>query len=502
MTQSMNNEIRSDADRAWEILMANKSNVRVAVQVAPAVRVAVGEAFGLVKGEDALGKLTTALRVLGADLVVDAAIAEDANVYRLAQEVKARIENGGSLPVVFSQNSQWVKDALAQDNLAPYVVAVRPAMQALAVEIKKAFLGDGKRTFVIAIVPCTCKKDALQSVGLRVGEKPAVDLALTTAEMIEILRAAELDLKYVPASPCDEPFGLPSGSGYIADIGGGVAEGVLRCFASDRSFEGIRRIEYSGVRGYKSLRVGYSDVNATVVCKDDAESVMQDVVSGNCSSAFVEVVGNPLGCVAGNGQPAAEENALRLRAYALYSMDKRTDVRVADEAEDTVALANAFAKTEGNDGFDELEVELSPFEEVVVEEVAVEEVAVEEVTVEEVVEETIAEEAVEEVVEEIAEEPAPIEEVVEVVEEVAEEPAPVETVEEVVEEVVEEPAPIEEVVEVVEEVVEEPAPVEEVVEEPEVEEEPEQEKGPKTFDPNYRRMSKKERRKMKRGRNN
>jgi iron only hydrogenase large subunit-like protein len=303
----------------------------------------------------------------------------------LAQEVKTRIENGGSLPVVFSQNSQWTKEALAQENLAPYVVAVRPAMQALAVALKKTFLGDEKRTFVIAILPCTCKKDAVQSVGLRVGEKPAVDLALTTAEIIEILRSAELDLKYVPASPWDEPFGVPSGSGYIADIGGGVAEGVLRCLASDRSFEGIRRIEYSGVRGYKSVRVGYSDINATVVCKDNAESLMQDVVSGNCSSAFVEVVGNPLGCVAGNGQPEADENTLRLRAYALYSMDKRTDVRIADEAEDTVALANAFAETIGNDGFDELEVELLPFEEVAVEEVVAEEVVVE--TVEETIEE-------------------------------------------------------------------------------------------------------------------
>ena len=444
MTETVNNEMMTDLDRAWEILMANKSNVRVAVQVAPAVRVAIGEEFGLVKGEDALGKMTTALRVLGADLVLDGAIAEDANVYRLAQEIKTRKENGGALPVVFSQNSDWTKAALENEALAPYVVEMRPAMQALAVAVKKTFLGDGKRTFVIAIVPCDCKKEAVKTVGLRQGEKPAVDLALTTVEIADILRSAELDLKYVPASPWDEPFGVPSGSGYIADIGGGVAEGVLRCMANDRSPEGIRRIEYSGVRGYKEMRVGYSDVNATVVCKDSAEQTVQSVLDGNCNSAFVEVVGNPLGCVAGNGQPACDDNALRMRAYALYSIDKRADVRVADEAEDTVALANAFAEDEGNDGFDELEVSLSPFE----------------VTAEEVVEE-------------VAEEPA-------LVEEVAEEPAPVE------------------------EVAEEPAPVEEVAEEPEIEEtkeEPEQEKGPKTFDPNYRRMSKRERRKMKRERN-
>ncbi|MBO5334769.1 MAG: hypothetical protein J6A87_02210 [Clostridia bacterium] len=560
MSEVMNDNVICDVDLAWEIMMANKKNVRVAVQVSPAARVAIGEEFGLVKGEDALGKLTTALRVLGVDVVVDGAIADDVAVYDLAKEVQSRIACGGKLPVVFSQKTEWTQKAMENPELAPYVVSVRPAMQALAVAIKKMFLGDGKRTYVIAVVPCKCKKALVSSMGLRQGEKPAVDLALTTVELADILRSAELDLKYIPASPWDEPFGVPSGSGYIADIGGGVAEGVLRMLASDQSEEGIRRIEYSGVRGYKSYRVGYSDVNAIVASGEDAEKVAADVVAGDADCAFVEIVGNPLGCVAGGGQPDADDNTKRMRAYALYALDKRADVRVAGLSEDTVGLSATFAADREDDGFDEAEVSLSPFdedevveapvpvEEPVVEEVVEEPAPVEEPVVEEAaeeiasVEEPVVEEVVEElapveepVVEEVVEEPAPVEEPV--VEEVAEEPAPVE--EPVVEEVVEEPAPVEEpaveeaaeeiapveepVVEeaveepapveepVVEEAAEEPAPVEEpvveeVVEEPAPVEEPvveeaAEEKGPKSYDPNYRRMSKKERRKLKRAKN-
>ena len=537
MCETMNDNVICDVDLAWEIMMANKKNVRVAVQVSPAARVAIGEEFGLVKGEDALGKLTTALRVLGVDVVVDGAIAEDVAVYDLAKEVRSRIACGGKLPVVFSQKTEWVQNAMENPELAPYVVSLRPAIQALAVAIKKMFLGDGKRTYVIAVVPCKCKKSLVSNVGLRQGEKPAVDLALTAVEMADILRSAELDLKYIPASPWDEPFGVPSGSGYIADVGGGVAEGVLRMLASDPSEEGIRRIEYSGVRGYKSCRVGYSDVNAIVASGEDVEKVMADVVAGEADCAFVEIIGNPLGCAAGSGLPEADDNTKRMRAYALYTLDKRADVRVAGLSEDTVALSAAFAADCQDDGFDEAEVSLSPFDEdevveapiaveqPVVEEIAEEPAVVEEPIVEEiaeepaVVEEPIVEEIVEEpavveepVVEEIVEEPAVVEEPI--VEEIVEEPAVVE--EPVVEELVEEPAVVEEPV--VEEIVEEPAVmeepvVEEIAEEPAVVEEPiveeiveelveeEAEKSPKTYDPNYRRMSKKERRKLKRSKN-
>ena len=282
----------------------------------------------------------------------------------------------------------------------------------------------------------------------------------------------------------------------IYEIGGGIAEGVMRSLASDRSAEGIRRIEYSGVRGYKPLRVGYGDVKTTVVCAENADEVFASIANGSCSSAFVEIVGGTFGCVAGNGLPETDDNGLRLRAYSLYSMDRRADVRSAVDNEATISLAAAFAENEGNDGFDELEVSLSPFEdgvsEPVVEEVPVVEEAVAVVEEAPAVEEAVAvvEEtpAVEEAVAVVEEAPA-VEEAVAVVEET---PA----VEEAVA-VVEEAPAVEEAVAVAEEA---PAVEEEAVEAEEAPEEAEEieERGPKTFDANYRRMSKKERRKMKR----
>ncbi len=429
MCENNNVGMMTDVDLAWEILMASKTNVRVAVTVSPAVRVAIGEAFGLTTGEDVMGKLTTALRTLGADVVVDGAIAEDALVYELAREVKDRLENGGALPVVYSKKREWAMAALENPALAPHIVTVRPSFQALAVELKKMFLGDGKRTYVIAIVSCLGKKAAVENVGLRVGDLPAADLALTTVELADMLIAAGLDLKYIPASGCDEPFGTSSGCGYIADIGGGIAEGVLRSLATDQSEDGIRRIEYSGVRGYKDVRIGYSDYNAAVVSGvANADEMAKKIVGGECDCVFVEVVGNPLGCAAaGRGQPDCNENTKRLRAYTLQCLDKKSETRVADAAEDTIALYQQFIEARGNDGFAEVDASLAPFdEEVVLEEPVVEEV-------------------------------------------VAEEP-----------------------------IFEEPVVKKVVVEEPIFDE---VDLAPKTFDPNYRRMSKRERRKMKRMKN-
>ncbi len=554
MCENNGMEMMTDVDLAWEILMASKTNVRVAVTIAPAVRVAMGEAFGLTTGEDVMGKLTTALRTLGADVVVDGAIAEDALVYELACEVKNRLKNGGALPVVYSKKREWETAALKNPDLAPHIVTVRPPFQALAVELKKMFLGDGKRTYVIAIVPCLGKKAAAENVGLRVGDLPAADLALTTIELADMLIAAGLDLKYIPASACDQPFGTSSGCGYIADIGGGIAEGVLRSLAADQSEEGIRRIEYSGVRGYKDVRIGYSDYNAAVVSgAANADEMAMKILDGECDCVFVEVVGNPLGCAAGRGQPKCDENAKRVRAYSLQCLDKKSETRVADAAEDTVALYGQFVEARGNDGFVEVDASLAPFdeevvveepiieepvvEEVVVEEPVIEEPVVEEVVVEEpVIEEPVAEEVVvveepiieETVVEEVVvEEPVieePVVEEVVVEEPVIEEPVVEEVVveepiieEPVVEEVVvEEPVieePVVEEVVVEEPIIEEPVVEEVVVEEPIIEEpvveevvveEPifdEADLAPKTFDPNYRRMSKKERRKMKRMKN-
>ena len=473
MTKIMEN-ILTDIDKAWEILMASKTNVRVVAQVSPAVRVAIGEEFGLQKGEDALGKLTTALRVLGVDLVVDGAIAEDAAVYQLACEVQARKEKG-LLPVIYSRKDAWTEKALANPDLAKYIVSPRPAIQALSVQLKKMFLGDEKRTYVIAIVPCNGKKNSIAK-GLRVGDLPATDLALTTAEMVDILRSADLDLKYLPASEWDTPFGVASGCGYIADTGSGFAEGVLRSLSADQSAEGVRRSEYSGVRGSQAVRVGYGDEKVVVAVGDDAaDQVAAEVLAGTADYAYVEVMGGVFGCVGACAQPEADDNTKRLRAYGLYCLDKRSDARVPAASADTVALAAAFAEDCGNDGFEEKEVSLSPFDEEVVaseevnepaEEVAIEEVVAEEVVAEDVaIEEVVAEEVVAEEADVPADAIAPVEETVEIVEET------VEIVEETVEsteeavEAVEETAEVVEGVEAVAEVVEEVAETEELVEE-------------------------------------
>ena len=462
-------EKTTDIDRAWELLMAYKANVRVAVQVSPAVRVAIGEAFGLSRGEDVLAKISTALKTLGADLVLDGAIANDVLVYDLAKEVEARIATGGALPVIYCKG----KAAALRENqaLAPYLMEVRSPMQALAVAIKRAYLGDGKRTFVIAIEPCLCKKEIAKTQGLRKGEQPAVDLVLSTQELAEMLISADLNLKYVRAGEVDEPFGVASGAGQIAVLSGGVAEGVMRWLSGGDAAE-LLRVEYSGVRTAKGLREAYvGDKKVIVAASDvDAQAVANAVLAGECDAVFVETCGNLYGCVAGNGQPTDEEETKKLRAYGLYTVDRRAAARMGGE--NVVALSAAFAADREDDGFEEFTVSLSPF--------ADEPEMLEEVT-------EAAEIIEEQPVEEVAEE-QPVEEVIE--------EQPVEEVAEAVEVEVEETS-IEETEEVA--VAEETGNEEDEEDEEEFDdEEMTEEERLKTFDPNYRRMSRKQRRKLKR----
>ena len=434
--------IKNETDKAWEILRGDKESTRVVVQIAPAVRVALGEKFGLARGEDAMGKIVAALKKIGADFVVDAAFAADIVAAKEAEELAERMKNGGKLPMFSASCPAWVHYAENRyPDLKEHFSSCRSPMQTLGEGLKKCFetLDDGRETKVIAVVSCAAEKCEEVSED----EIPSVDLVLTTDELSEMFAEEKIRLRILKNEKADEPFTAYTGAGILTGTAGGVTEAIVRALSEDKSEDAFAKIEYSGIRSRKEFReaeiqVGELTIKAAVVCGlKAADELAEKIVAGESIYDFVEVSVCPDGCVSGGGQITSDEMTEKLRAAGLYYMDKTCALRSPEQNEAAMNFASPEFTAEFAEGFrSRLEKEqaenIEPVEEEPVEE-PIEETAeavetVEEVPAEEPIEEIA--EAVETVEEEFVEEPT--EEAVETAETVEEEPAE-EPTEEVIE---------------------------------------------------------------------
>ena len=434
--------IKNETDKAWEILRGDKESTRVVVQIAPAVRVALGEKFGLARGEDAMGKIVAALKKIGADFVVDAAFAADIVAAKEAEELAERMKNGGKLPMFSASCPAWVHYAENRyPDLKEHFSSCRSPMQTLGEGLKKCFetLDDGRETKVIAVVSCAAEKCEEVSED----EIPSVDLVLTTDELSEMFAEEKIRLRILKNEKADEPFTAYTGAGILTGTAGGVTEAIVRALSEDKSEDAFAKIEYSGIRSRKEFReaeiqVGELTIKAAVVCGlKAADELAEKIVAGESIYDFVEVSVCPDGCVSGGGQITSDEMTEKLRAAGLYYMDKTCALRSPEQNEAAMNFASPEFTAEFAEGFrSRLEKEqaenIGPVEEEPVEE-PIEETAeavetVEEVPAEEPIEEIA--EADETVEEEFVEEPT--EEAVETAETVEEEPAE-EPTEEVIE---------------------------------------------------------------------
>ena len=404
--------IKNETDKAWEILRGDKESTRAVVQIAPAVRVTLGEKFGLARGEDAMGKIVAALKKIGADFVVDAAFAADIVAAREAEELAERMKNGGKLPMFSAACPAWAHYAENRyPDLKEYFSSCRSPMQTFGEGLKKCFaaLNDGKETKVIAVVSCAAEKCEEVSED----EIPSVDLVLTTDELSEMFAEEKIRLRLLKNEKADEPFSSYTGAGILTGTAGGVTEAIVRALSEDKSEDAFAKIEYSGIRSRKEFReaeiqVGGLTIKAAVVCGlKAADELAEKIVAGESTYDFVEVSVCPDGCVSGGGQITSDETTEKLRAAGLCYMDKNCALRSPEQNETAMNFGSPEFAAEFVEEFK------ARTEEVVEAAETVEEEPVEEPT-EEVVETT------ETVEEEPAEEPT--EEVVETVETVEEEP--------------------------------------------------------------------------------
>lgn len=329
--------VKSSLRQLWKALYDPKT--RVVVQVAPAVRVALGEEFGLEPGKNTIGRIYAALRMLGFDNVYDTSVGADLTVVEEAAELIKKVEAGDSkYPLFTSCCPAWIRYAETKHReLLPYISTCKSPMEMFGAVLKeyykKADEEEGLRTVSVAIMPCAAKKTEItREEFIRNGIRD-VDIVITTSELARMIKEIGIQFNDIEPQGPDMPFSISSGAGTIFGTTGGVTEAALRRVANAKTNEDLKSIEYLGLRdfdGVKTCKVPYGDkeLNIAVVSGlANAEKLIKAIEAEELHFDFVEVMACPLGCVAGAGQPFVYRDGKEKRSAGLYKADRSSVIK-------------------------------------------------------------------------------------------------------------------------------------------------------------------------------
>lgn len=334
---------KSEKKEVWDAIA--DPDKYVVFQTAPAVRVSIGEAFGMPIGSRPTGKMVTAIRRLGVDKVFDTDTGADLTIMEEGTELLHRIKNGGKLPMITSCSPGWIKfcehnfpDFL--DNLStcksPHEMfgAVVKTYYAKKMDI------DPAKIFMVSVMPCTAKKfEAKRDEMKNSSGYVDVDAVLTTRELAAMIKEAGIDFVNLPDSDFDDPMGNATGAGVIFGATGGVMEAALRTVADILTGEELENIDYHAVRGTQGIKTAEVEVAgkkirvAVASGLGNARKLLESIRAGEATYDFIEVMACPGGCVNGGGQiiqPSQVRSWVdirELRAKAAYEEDVDLPIR-------------------------------------------------------------------------------------------------------------------------------------------------------------------------------
>ena len=333
--------IHTNIDEVWEAL-ADK-NTKVIAQIAPAVRVAIGDNFGYAKGENVMGKLVGVLHRLGFDEVYDTSYGADLTVVEESKEFIERFTSGEKMPLFTSCCPAWVKFCENRyPDLAKNLSTCRSPQQMFGAVIREYYKdpekNGGKRIVSVSIMPCTAKKEEILRPESSTNGKQDIDYVLTTTELITMIRKSGIRFENLEIEASDMPFGIGSGAGVIFGVTGGVTEAVLRRLREGHNRVEMDKIKFSGVRGEEGLKEVEFDYNgrtihaAVVSGLGNADALMKKIQKGEVHYDFVEVMACRRGCIMGGGQPVPAGPRSRIaRSKGLYDTDINTQIKKSNE---------------------------------------------------------------------------------------------------------------------------------------------------------------------------
>lgn len=329
-------------NEVWDNI--KNEEIYTVVQVAPAVRVALGEEFGMAIGTNVKGKTVTALKNIGFDKVFDTNTAADITIMEEATEFLERLQSGGKLPMITSCSPGWVRFAEKNyPDLLGHLSTCKSPHQMFGAIIKSYFAEKYKipaeKICVVSVMPCVAKKYEASREEMEVDRLIDVDYVITTRELARMIKQANIDFVNLEDSDFDEPMGEASGAGAIFGTTGGVMEAALRTAADTLEGKDLKQLNYEQVRGEKgikeaTLNIAGNELKVVVASGlANARKIMEEIKQGKADYHFVEIMACPGGCVMGGGQPIKNSktrssvDVRKLRAEAIYSIDEASTIR-------------------------------------------------------------------------------------------------------------------------------------------------------------------------------
>ena len=350
---------QSSRYNVWTML--NDSSKTVVVQTAPAVRVAIGEEFGMEPGSIATGKLVSALRMLGFDKVFDTDFAADLTIMEETTEFIERVKKNENLPILTSCCPGWVKFFEHQFPEFIYMPSTARSPQQMFGAIAKSYYAEKigvKREdmIVVSIMPCLAKKYEANREELGRAGTPDVDVVLSTRELADMFKEAGIALDKLEESDYDNPLGESTGAGIIFGASGGVLEAALRTAADWLSGEDVQEIDFTAVRGLEGVKeatvnVAGLELKAAITSGlGNARKILEKIKRGEAQYHIIEIMACPGGCLNGGGQPYSAHDCgiLEKRREAIYAADKNKTIRKSHQNPDIIKLYDEYLKKPGS----------------------------------------------------------------------------------------------------------------------------------------------------------
>ena len=338
----------------------------VVVQTAPAIRASLGEALGMEPGSLVTGKMVAALRRLGFSHVFDTQFTADLTIMEEGSELIHRLTKGGALPMITSCSPGWVNYIEGfYPKLLPHLSSCKSPQQMFGALAKSFYAEragiDPAGMSVVSIMPCTAKKHETRRPEMRGAydwwktkgkEGQAffdVDYALTTRELARMIREAGIDMSALDEEDFDDPLGRSTGAATIFGTTGGVMEAALRTVYEIVEGKPLAELEFQPLRGLEGIKeamvvLGGKEVRvAAAHTLKNARVLLDEIAAGASPYAFIEIMTCPGGCVGGGGQPLLPNDAKRrLRSAAIYTEDRRLDLRKSHENPAITAIYKEF----------------------------------------------------------------------------------------------------------------------------------------------------------------
>ncbi len=351
--------VKSNIDMVYDLLLDRE--VKVAIQFAPSVRVALGEMFGLKAGENSIKKMYAAARKLGFDLVFDTNFSADLTIMEEANEFVQRVVKNENLPIFTSCCPAWVRYMeLKHPDMLNHLSTAKSPQEMLSSTIKefapKFYEGVTKENLkVVSVMPCSAKKYEAKREEL----KGQTDVVLTTVEFAKMIQTEGIDFNNLKEEEANSPFGGYSGGATIFGASGGVAEAAVRTAYNMITGKNLENLDIQPLRGVDSssrskeavVDIQGKKIKIRVVSTlIEAEKAIKEIKEGKADFQMLEVMACPGGCVNGAGQPISCKDA-RIkedRMEGLYKEDKNLAVRNSHENPEIQKLYKEFLETPGS----------------------------------------------------------------------------------------------------------------------------------------------------------